>query len=202
MKKFIAHIQNPAPGFRCFKAGDSDESLDFDVQVENRCAPGASPEDIQNLRSQLGESSDELAELYSMHDGIQLYCQADSPGIELSPISSWPKLNQEWKGWFVDLEPDELWEFQAEGIAFGEVCFSGNYFVFHKGKVFYSDHDGGDDEPLAESFSAFLDRIMKDPAQFLEDVGCYTRYTDGKTDAQWIPKEYVRDSNNDLQLTK
>jgi hypothetical protein len=45
--------------------------------------------------------------------------------------------------------------------------------------------------PIAESFEEFLDSILADPADFLNHLGCYTRYSDGKTDIQWIPKEYV-----------
>jgi hypothetical protein len=74
---------------------------------------------------------------------------------------------------------------------FGEVSASGNFFVLHEGGVYYSNHDGGDDKPLANSFFAFLARICANPAKFLSDVGGYTRYQDGKTDAQWIPQEYV-----------
>ena len=27
----------------------------------------------------------------------------------------------------------------------------------------------------------------------VEEVGCYTRYSDGQTNAQWIPEEYFAD---------
>jgi hypothetical protein len=35
--------------------------------------------------------------------------------------------------------------------------------------------------------------VIKDPPGFLYQCGCFTRYSDGKTDIQWIPKEYVAD---------
>jgi hypothetical protein len=53
----------------------------------------------------------------------------------------------------------------------------GNYFVWWEGKVYYSNHDGGDDDPFGDSLSEFLDRIAANPAQFLYDAGCYTCYT-------------------------
>jgi len=35
---------------------------------------------------------------------------------------------------------------------------------------------------------------VREPVKLLaEEVGCYTRYSDGKTDAQWIPEEFFPD---------
>jgi hypothetical protein len=88
------------------------------------------------------------------------------------------------------------WLFQ--GIAFGEIPNSANYayFVIHPsgqsaGRIFYADHDSFRDAAIAESFEEFLEDILRDPADFLYRHGCYTRYSDGKTAEQWIPKEYV-----------
>ena len=97
--------------------------------------------------------------------------------------------NAEWREWFDWMEEDEIWEFQKNGVAFGEIVASGNYFVWWNGTVYYSDHDGGDDTPYGRSLSDFLDRIVENPAKFLYDAGCYTRYGD----EQWIPEEYVKD---------
>lgn len=38
--------------------------------------------------------------------------------------------------------------------------------------------------------------IVEDPAEFLWARGCYTRYSDGKSDRQWIPKESLPNSIN------
>ena len=38
---------------------------------------------------------------------------------------------------------------------------------------------------------ADMDSIVANPADFLYRRGRYTRYSDGKTDIQWIPKQYV-----------
>ncbi len=36
--------------------------------------------------------------------------------------------------------------------------------------------------------------MTRDPVQLLvEDVGCYTRYYDGKSEEQWTPEEYFTD---------
>jgi hypothetical protein len=74
---------------------------------------------------------------------------------------------------------------------FGAPAFSGNLFFLYDGAVYYSNHDGGDDTPLASSFSGFLDRIVDDPAKCLYDLGCYARYSDERTDTQWIPERYL-----------
>ena len=190
MEDFLKHIEDPNPNFSYYKAGADDESAGFVLDVRNRISSGASEDELNDLSEILNENTNEIKTFYKLHNGIQLYCQDDNPAIEFFEISQWLDKNEEWKEWFEDLEDDEIWDFQKEGIAFGEISFSGNYFVFNNGKIYYSDHDGGDDEPLANSFYEFLTLIVTDPAKFLYDLGCYTRYDDGKTDIQWIPKSY------------
>ena len=82
-----------------------------------------------------------------------------------------------------------------EGIAFGEIPHSANFFVVAEseraGKIYYADHDDFRESPIAGDLDELLDRIRNDPADFLYQCGCYTRYSDGKTDTKWIPKEYA-----------
>ena len=141
----------------------------------------------------LGGPCDEVKQLYAAHDGLCLYCQGDSPAVQFHAIGDWIALQREWKRWYEGLDNAELYDFQKHGVAFGEVYFSGNYFVLYQGKVFYANHDGGDDTPLADTFFGFLSLFCEEPARFLCRLGCYTRYEDGKTDAQWIPERYVAD---------
>ena len=62
------------------------------------------------------------------------------------------------------------------------------------GKIFYADHDGWYESPFAEDFNGFLLHVTQEPARLLaKEVGCFTRYSDGKTDTQWIPEEYFVD---------
>jgi hypothetical protein len=44
---------------------------------------------------------------------------------------------------------------------------------------------------IARNFEEFLAMICADPADFLYQRGCYTRYSDGNTAIQWIPKEFL-----------
>ena len=132
--------------------------------------------------------------LYSFHDGLDLYLQPpENAGLILYPINRWQDATESFKA---DLEDwgrsvEDAYEFENHGVVIGEPAFSGNRIFHFKGAVYYSDHDGGDDVPLALSFSAFLDRIVADPAKFLYDLGCYARYSDGRTDTQWVPEIYV-----------
>jgi hypothetical protein len=34
---------------------------------------------------------------------------------------------------------------------------------------------------------------LDEPAKFLYSMGCYTRFSDGETDKQWIPEQFVED---------
>ena len=80
-----------------------------------------------------------------------------------------------------------------KGLAFATIATSANYFVVYNGKIYYSDHDGGDDRVWGENLELFFQRALSDPAQFLSDAGCYTRYSDGRTDRQFIPESFVHD---------
>ena len=92
-------------------------------------------------------------------------------------------------------DPDHI----VTGIAFATVPQSGNYFVLpiegpSAGKIFYANHDGWYESAFADDFDGFLAHVVQDPVKLLaEEVGCYTRYSDGKTDTQWIPEEYYPD---------
>jgi hypothetical protein len=88
-------------------------------------------------------------------------------------------------------------------IAIGESPHSGNYFVMpvegpHTGKVFFVDHDDWRDDPIAESFDQFLTLVSTSPASLLsETLGCIARYSDGHTDTQWIPLEFLHNVSSE-----
>jgi len=187
MQKFLDHLRDASPGFRCYKPGSSDSKLERDVRVEHELGAPASKEDIAALRTKLGEGSEQFESLYSQHNGMVLYVGGDDAGIMFYQIDELEERNAEWCERFEEMDENDMWEFQKHGIAFGEIIASGNYFVSWQGKVYYWDHDGGDDEPYGNTLSEFLDRIAENPAQFLYDAGCYTRYGS----EQWIPGEYV-----------
>jgi hypothetical protein len=119
-------------------------------------------------------------------------------GIAFYPVGDWQQMSARTRadafqsGWEEDDSPAWL----LEGITIGEIPNSGNYFLIHPnaeplGAVYYLQHDDFDEEPIAKTFDEFLNAIVTDPVGFLYRSGCYTRYADGKTDIQWIPKEYL-----------
>jgi hypothetical protein len=164
--------------------------------------PPASAKALARIDSLLGEAGAPFQQLYGLHNGMVLYrdSQSNAAGVTFFPIEEWPARSQAMRdeltamGWEEDQMP--LW--LKEGIAFGEIPHSANFFVVgvgeDAGKIFYADHDDFMEDPIAEDFEELLDMIRSDPADFLYQRGCYTRYSDGKTDTQWIPKEYVSDA--------
>ena len=60
------------------------------------------------------------------------------------------------------------------------------------GKVFFVDHDDWREESFADSFDQFLTLVSTAPATLLsETLGCIARYSDGHSDSQWIPIEFL-----------
>jgi hypothetical protein len=151
----------------------------------------------------LGSHADQVASFYQRHDGFVLYRDtlSQAAGIELLPVEQWDAATEDMRDWFDHLadEPENDPDRIVTGIALATVPHSGNYFVMpiegtSAGKVFYADHDGWYESAFADDFDAFLAHVVREPVKLLaEEVGCYTRYWDGKTDAQWIPEEYFSD---------
>ena len=190
MGKFTEHIKDYNPTFNCYASGDNDEKIEFSITVENFINAGAKDKELESLKSNTQSNNPELIQFYNEHDGLKLYCQNNEPRLEFFPINSLSKANEEWKSWFDDLEEDEIYEFQKHGVAFGKVSNSGNYFVIYNGQIFYSDHDEWEEAILGQTLNEFLTKLASDPATMLYELGCYSRYSDGITDKQWIPKSY------------
>jgi hypothetical protein len=195
MQDFLLHIKSKNQKFKCYLCTDESETLNLTVDLYNELNAEATEYDIQLLKSLIKVENEEIVAFYKIHNGIKLYCNNDTSGLQFYSIADLKELNNVWKEGLSDYEDEELYDFQREGIAFGEISHSGNYFVLFEGKVYYDDHDGGDDTPVGETFNDFLSEILTNPADFLYKLGCYTRYYDSKTDEQYIPKEFIADEN-------
>jgi hypothetical protein len=197
-----AFTMAPAPGFRCYAAGNETGER-FLAQVRHVLNGPASAEAIAQVRQLLGSHADKVAALYRVHDGFVLYqdTKSEAAGIQLLPVEQWSEATDDMRDWFEHLadEPENDPDHIVTGIAIATVPHSGNYFVMpiegtSAGKVFYADHDGWYESAFADDFDDFLAHVVREPVKLLaEEVGCYTRYSDGKTDAQWIPEEYFPD---------
>lgn len=203
VEKFLSHIADNSPTFRCYACGDRQESLNLTARLAHTRNASATGDELKQLRDWLNSHADDFVALYSQHNGLTIYedTLGDAAGITLYPVADWPDQTEEMRCQFeaMGVEPGDQPAGVIDALAFGEIPHSANYFTVklsgpHAGKIFYADHDDFSDAPFADSFADFLARIANDPPQFLYDVGCYTRYSDGKTSTQWIPKEYANNS--------
>lgn len=194
--------KSPSPGFRCSAAGDESRPP-FLASVRHILHPPASAKSIAQIRKMLGKHGAKVAAFYRQHDGFVLYRDtlSEAAGIELLPVKRWKTATADMRKWFKHLEddPDEDPDHIVTGVAIATVPQSGNYFVMPvegraAGKVFYADHDGWYESAFARDFDGFLAHVTRKPVNLLtEEVGGYARYSDGKTEAQWIPEEYFPD---------
>jgi hypothetical protein len=156
---------------------------------------------LANLRRTIPTGSEPLIAFYRKHNGCVLYRDTLSAaaGIELFAIENMAAQTEEMYEWLQSLDDEADINHLRTAVAIGHVPESGNFFAVpiegeKAGMVFYVDHDDWREEPFANSFDEFMDRITISPAKLLsEDLGCCTRYSDGETDTQWIPIEYFGD---------
>jgi hypothetical protein len=203
VEKFLSHVEDHSPTFRCYACGDRQESLNLTARLAHTLNPAATGDELKQLRDWLDSHAADFVALYSQHNGLTIYedTAGDAAGVTFYPVADWPDQTDEMKSQFeaMGVESDDQPAGVIDSLAFGEIPHSANYFTvklsgLQAGKIFYADHDDFSDDPFAESFAEFLGRIVNNPPKFLYDVGCYTRYSDGKTSTQWIPKEYANSS--------
>ena len=188
-------------GFRCEAAGSPVRSP-FLVSVEHHLFSPTDPSNRILIQELLGAHSAQALAFYERHDGGVLYLQRDeAAGIAVLPVADWKEATEDMRRMceFLSEDPAADPDHILSGIAFGAVPGSGNYFVMPiegptAGKIFYADHDGWYESAFSDDFNGFLAEVTRNPAQLLsEKLGCYTRYSDGMTDTQWIPTEFFED---------
>ena len=183
------HLALKNPRFRCLDVG---KKHSLTVKVRSMVGPPATARQLNTLRKLAGKEYAILEPLYREFNGLVLHSHRDTAGLVVSPVNELAAFAKDWRSSFFVDEAD-LYPFQREGVAFATIAASGNYFVVHKGKVYYSDHDGGDDAVWGTGLETFFRRALRDPPKFLYDAGCYTRYSDGKSDRQFIPEAFLHD---------
>jgi hypothetical protein len=204
LDSFEAHLRDPAPGFRCYAAGDRSEKPSFLARVTHRIGKPGTAKAIEVVTKRCGAASPVLKRFVALHDGLLLYrdVKSDAAGVEFFKAAEWHSRTREMRESMTGMgfDEDDMPDWFHRGVVFGQIPHSANYFVVQpagakEGRVFYCDHDDVDPKPIAASFEKLLKMIVDDPPGFLDRRGCYTRYSDGKTRTQWIPKEYVPDCN-------
>jgi hypothetical protein len=205
IERFEAHLADPAPGFRCYACGDRIAKTTILARVNNQIGRPASKRALATVLALLGESSPVLKRFVELHDGIVLYrdTKSDASGVEFFKAKEWESRTAEMQESMQAMGFDEsdMPDWFRVGVVFGEIPQSGNYFVIQpkgveSGQVFYADHDDFRTDAFAGSFEQFLELIVGDPPGFLYRCGCFLRCSDGKTETQWIPKEYVPDTKS------
>ncbi|MBF0375954.1 MAG: SMI1/KNR4 family protein [Desulfamplus sp.] len=187
--------------FVCEGAGGKSDKR-FTAGILHKLNQPCNSKELEYIKSILGNFSHQFMEFYKNYNGALLFCDSlsDTAGFELAPVADWERLGEEMRAWYdlLDDEEREIDEFDwlNDGITFGQVPHSGNYFVLalsgsNKGKIIYSDHDGLEPTVYADSLFEFLEKIISNPVNEIEHLGCYARYSDGKTNIQWIPIQYL-----------
>jgi hypothetical protein len=177
--------------------------LNLLANVSNELNATADANALAEIELRLGVFAKSFQRLYGLHNGMTLYIDSKSSAADLCifPIEDWENQTKGMADQLLDMgwEEERFPPWLPGAIAFGEIRESAYFFVVgtkesYAGQIFYLDHDDYVEEPLAQNLDVFLDMINADPAKFMYQRGCYTRYFDGKTDIQWIPKEYLSSS--------
>ena len=189
MKVLRDHLALANPRFRC---RDTSEQHSLTVELTSTANPAASARELDDLQALAGAEFTYLEPLYRGFNGVFLHGNGDTFGLIVAPIEELADLAADCRESFY-VDEEDLFPFQREGVVFATIHQSGNYFLCFRGKVYYSDHDGGDDAVWGEDLESFFSRALSDPPKFLLDAGCYTRYSDGTTDRQFIPEEFLHD---------
>jgi hypothetical protein len=201
---FLNRISEGNPGFRCYACGDFRENCTFMALVSHALNPSSTPPEVAMMESALGNDDAGIRAFYSRHNGATFYrdSNSDAAGIRLFPIQQWSSLTHEIRAEFTEFGLGELYGDLMLGVVIGEVCRSGNYFFYQTaknrlGQIIYLMHDPAYDKGLPfDSFADLLGAMVDAPAQLLYVLGCYTRYSDGTTATQWIPKQFVANAAN------
>src|ERR1051325_6547708 len=123
--------KSPAPGFRCYAAGNKSGAR-FLASVRHILNAPASSESIAQVRQMLGSHADQVAAFYQHHNGFVLYrdTKSEAAGIEFLPVEQWEEATDDMRDWFDHLtdEPENDPDHIVTGISIATVPHSGNYF--------------------------------------------------------------------------
>jgi hypothetical protein len=190
--------------FTCTPAGRKNDNTTFTAQITHEVTGGLPQEDIDALEQQIGHQ-DRLFSVLSGFGSIRLYCDtlSDGSAFYLAHPSEWENLENDFRMWLDDLDDDEraelLPDWLDDAIVIGEIPSSGNYFLFpvtgeHQGKIFEFEHDGFEFIEVGADLYSFLDYLCTVTDRLIANIRSHTRYSDGKTDIQWLANSYAYES--------
>lgn len=206
-EKLLAHA---APAFACHACGDGQEKEAYIAPVSHLAHAPATSAALQRIPHVPG--ADAAREFYASHDGALLYTAqglmsghgGPDEGIEIFPIQEWDSRTKETLDFWneSEYEDDDMPYGRNDFIAIAHSRGASTYIHWvtrgpNAGAVYWwpttmppDKHDA----PLAADLGKFIETICTQPVHFLNDLlFCYTRFSDGKSETQWIPKRYLPD---------
>jgi hypothetical protein len=198
--------------FVCTNGGWPAPAPPYVARIRHDVTPPLDEETLSQLRRQLGDVPS-LFEFYRRWGSARLYCDTVhmtpigyASAFFIAPPESWKELREGFEGWVEALTSEEREDLlpgwlSGPYVVVGEVPNSGNYFLIpvegqEKGKVFEFEHDGFEFVEAGSDFAAFVDKLCAVDEGLLQDIRCHTRYSDGKTPAQWMCEQYFYDAGD------
>jgi hypothetical protein len=210
IESFEALLAHPAPAFACYACGDRREKEALVAPVTHVANAPADVTAFGRIPDVPG--ADGARAFYQTRDGGLLYTAkglmaaqgGPEEGIEIFPLHEWDARTQESVDFWNESEyaDDEMPYGRNDFIAIAHSRGASTYVHWvtrgpNAGKVYWwatTMPPEANDPPLANSFEGFIELICTKPVYFLNDLSfCYTRFSDSKTDTQWIPKRYIAD---------
>ena len=193
--------------FICSAAGSfaSEDSCNFTALITHEVTDPLTVGQLKELEDSIGYHS-QLFTLFSNYGSVRLYCDtlSDNSAFYLANPSEWNDLFSEFNLWIEELDDKEKKELLPKwidsAIVIGEIPNSGNYYLFpirgiEEGKIFEFEHDGFEFIEVAKDLEAFIESICTVTDSLLSNIRSHTRYSDGKTDIQWLVKNYRYDGS-------
>lgn len=201
-------LQHRNPRLVCEAAGNKPNAGEHIAHIDHVLTPGLDTNALAELRQQVGDLPHLLA-FYERYGSVRLFRDSiedqwigRASAYYIAPPDEWGELHDGAQSWFDDLSEDEARELLPdwihEYVVVGEIPQSGNYFLMplvgeSRGKVYLFDHDGYVFIERGGNFEEFVDSLARVDAEHLDEIGGHTRYSDGKTEYQWMPNQYLHD---------
>ena len=131
MRIIKEHLTLKKPRFIC---RDTSQRYELIMPLSHAVGSPARATDLDKLNRIAGSEAEWLLPLYSEFNGIIFHQHGDTAGLIVASVEQLEDLNNEWREWFQDMEPEELYDFQREGFAFASIAASANFLWFTRGE--------------------------------------------------------------------
>jgi hypothetical protein len=177
----------------------------FTASIEHEVGHPLDDATLCRVAAQVGNLP-ELIEFYRRYGFARLFRDTKytdligyASAFYIAPPDAWPDLRISFTDWLDGLEEEEwLPSWLDNYVVIGEIPKSGNSFLLplagpEHGKVYEFEHDGMEFIKRGKNLADFLNSISTVTDDLLAKIRGHTRYSDGKTDTQWMCIEYIYD---------